>query len=157
MAWRLHPSWRPLTLLAGVVASLIAAGLILILTHAFSSDPKERTFVGGCPRFDLYAQNQFDAYGTLIWTAPSPTADNYPGLSANQIVVVDGWVKTRTPYPGNQTPFDSPVWYHLANGAGWVTFAGVRAVPTSPGPLGDHEPGSDPAPVDSSCAGVYRG
>ena len=111
--------------------------------------------VGGCEPFNLHAQNQFDPLGTKIWEAPSPTADSFHGFAPNELITVDGWVRTRAPYPSNQPPWDSDVWFHLANGAGWVTFAGVRADPTDPS-AGNFGDGSSPAPVDPDCAGSYR-
>ena len=38
-------------------------------------------------------------------------------------------MRTRAPYPWNQPPWGSNLWLHLANGAEWVTIAGVRADP----------------------------
>lgn len=113
------------------------------------------SLVGGCEAFNLYAQNQFDPLGTKIWDAPSPTADSHRGFSPNELIAVDGWVRTRSPYPPNSPPWDSDVWFHLANDAGWVTFAGVRADPTDPS-AGNFAEGSSPAPTDPACAGTYR-
>jgi hypothetical protein len=148
-------NWSIKALSAGVAASLIAAGIWALATK-LSSDDAPRSLVGGCAAFNLHAQNQFDPVGTLIWDSPSPTSTSFRGFSPNQLITVDGWVRTRSPYPTNSAPWDSDIWFHLANDAGWVTFAGVRSVPTGPGPNGNQEPGSDPAPVDSACAGTLR-
>lgn len=145
--------WRLPAIAASVFASLVAAFLIAV--PGFFKEPT-RTIVGGCERFNIYAQNQFDPRGTLIWETPSPSANNHRGFAANQLIAVDGWVRTRTPYPSNQTPWDSDVWFHLANGAGWVSFAGVRAVPTEPAPNGNFAPGTSPPPTDSRCSGTLR-
>jgi hypothetical protein len=74
----------------------------------------------------------------------------------NQPITVDGWVRERTPYPSNQPPWDSDVWFHVSDNSGWVTFAGVRATPTTPDPLGGYGKGTSPAPLDISCDGTYR-
>lgn len=112
--------------------------------------------VGGCERFSVYAQNQFEPFGTKIWATPSPTADSYHGFAPNELITVDGWVRTRSPYPSNSAPWDSDAWFHLTNGAGWVTFAGVRSDPTDPSTAGNFGEGSSPAPTDPDCAGSYR-
>jgi hypothetical protein len=112
--------------------------------------------VGGCEPFNLYAQNQFDPLGAKIWAEPSPTADSSHGFAPNELLTVDGWVRTRSPYPSNPAPWDSDAWFHLANGAGWVSYAGVRADPTDPSTAGNFGEGSSPAPLDPVCAGSYR-
>lgn len=140
---------------AAIVTGLVVAAIVAIVTGTWSSR-SHRDFVGGCEPFNLHAQNEFDPVGTLIWEKPLPTAKNYRGFSPNQLITVDGWVRTRSPYPTNSTPWDSDVWFHLANNGGWVSFAGVRALPTSPGPKGNFDTGSSPAPIDTRCAGTFR-
>jgi hypothetical protein len=151
--WPREWSWPAIS--AAIVAGLVVAGLVAAIAHFWSGGSTD-SLVGGCAPFNIYAQNQFKPFGTLLWASPSPVAPNSPGFSPNQLITVDGWVRTRTPYPSNQPPWDSDVWFHLADNGGWVTFAGVRAVPTTPDPQGGFGPGSSPAPLASSCAGTYR-
>jgi hypothetical protein len=138
--------------LALVVAVLSASTAPWWWNRLFGEDDD---LVGGCEPFNLYAQNQYDPLGTKIWEAPSPTADSHHGFAPNELITVDGWVRTRSPYPSNTPPWDRDVWFHLANDAGWVTFAGVRSDPTDPS-AGNFGKGSSPAPTDPDCAGSYR-
>ena len=151
--WPREWSWQALS--AAIVAGLIVAGLVALLAHVLSQSSQDG-IVGDCTPFNLYAQNQYEPYGTLLWASPSPTASNSPAFGPNQLITVDGWVRERTPYPSNQPPWDSDAWFHLADNSGWVTFAGVRATPTTPDPQGGYGPGSSPAPLDSRCAGTFR-
>ena len=155
MPARVPREWRPAALSAAVFAGLLVVAVVALVGHIIAGR-SQSSIVGHCQPFNVYAQNQFEPYGALIWERPSPTARNYRGFAANQLVTVDGWVRTRSPYLSNAPPWDSDVWYHLANGGGWVSFAGVRAVPTTPGPRGNFDPGSSPAPVDNRCAGTPR-
>lgn len=144
---------------------LFAIGLsLLVAVLSASTSPwwwdrvfgEDDDFVGGCETFHLFAQNEFDPLGTKISEAPMPSAESFRGFSPNERVAVDGWVRTRSPYPSNSPPWDSDVWFHLANNAGWVTFAGVRANPTDPSTSGNFGEGTSPAPTDSDCAGTFR-
>ena len=75
------------------------------------------------------------------------------GFAANTIIPVNGWVATEAPYLTNPDPWDSDVWFHLTNGTGWVSFAGVRAEPSfatgTDGPKG----GGRPVILLSECEG----
>ena len=84
---------------AAIVAGLVVAALVALFAHILSEQGSQDSLVGGCAPFNLYAQNQFKPYGTLLWASPSPTASNQPAFSPNQLVTVDGWVRERTPYP----------------------------------------------------------
>lgn len=110
---------------------------------------------GGCPRFQIFAQNRWAPVGTAIREQPnvlSTQVGSYPG---NMSIAVNGWVYGRAAYPTNTPPWNSNVWYHLADGAGWVSFPGVRATPTSPDPTG-HARGGDPAPTPPACEGAVE-
>jgi hypothetical protein len=143
------------------VALTIAAALLTATSSPWwwhrIFDAHHDDFVGGCETFTLYAQNQFDALGAKIWSEPEPTGDNYRGISPNEIVNVDGWVRTRNPYPTNPPPLDVDAWFHLANGAGWVDYAAVRSTPTNPDPAnGSYAAVVSPAPLDTDCQGTWR-
>lgn len=77
---------------------------------------------------------------------------SYPG---NMSIAVNGWVHGRTAYPANTRPWNSNVWFHLADGAAWVSFPGVRATPTSHDHTGVVN-GGYPAPTPSRCTGAVE-
>ena len=106
------------------------------------TDPLNR-FVGGCGRFHVYEQGRYatPGYGAALRVDPFPSAprvdldpstERMDGSASNTIIPVNGWVATEAPYLTNPDPWDSDVWFHLTNGTGWVSFAGVRAEPSSP-------------------------
>jgi hypothetical protein len=108
---------------------------------------------GGCPKFQVFAQNRWAPLGTAIRAQPnvlSTQVGSYPG---NMSIAVNGWVYGRAAYPTNTPPWNSNVWFHLADGAGWVSFGGVRATPTSPDPTGIAN-GGNPAPASTTCEGA---
>jgi hypothetical protein len=148
--------WTPSAIGAGVAASLIAAAIIAGGVALWPESGESRSIVGGCAPFNLYAQNQFEPYGAKRRTDPIPTSEAFSEFAPNEVVTVDGWVRTRPMYPTNNPPWNSDVWYHLANDSGWVPFAAVRAVPTDPGTDGNYAEGSDPAPADLDCQGSIR-
>jgi hypothetical protein len=107
-------------------------------------------FSGGYAPFELYAQNRWIPHGTAIRTAPSPTSREVGSYSPNHLVDVNGWVYGVVTYPKNTPPFNSNVWYHLADNNGWVSFAGVRSQPAINDPT-LRANGGPPAPVSSLC------
>lgn len=143
---------------AAVVAGLIATAIWTASTGLFGllrSDEKTSSLVGGCAPFTLFAQNQFDPFGAKIRLEPRPDSETEGSFAPNETIIVDGWVRGRSPYPTNTPPWNSGVWFHLSNNEGWVAFAAVRAVPTDPS-QGNFAEGSDPAPLDQECAGSIR-
>lgn len=119
------------------------------------SSPEIVGFSGGCPAFRVYAQNRWRAYGARKLRAPDPLATKVGSFAANEIIAVDGWVHAAIAYPNNRPPWNSDVWYHVADGSGWVSFAGVRALPTDQDPTGRAD-GGVPAPVPSDCEGAIH-
>lgn len=110
---------------------------------------------GDCAAFQVFAQNRWAPYGTAIRSQPnvlSVQVGSYPG---NMSIAVNGWVYGRAAYPTNTPPWNSNIWFHLADGAGWVSFPGVRATPTSQDPTGLAN-GGDPAPTPSRCEGAVE-
>jgi hypothetical protein len=150
-----HPEWRPSALTAAVVCGIVSAAIWAGLVFLWPSSDAE-SLVGGCQPFNLYAQNEFEPYGTLIWAEPSPHADRAQGFAANELISVDGPVRTRSPYTTNSAPWDSNIWFHLTNDSGGVSFAGVRATQTVHDPEAGFGPGTSPSPTDSDCAGTFR-
>ena len=149
--------WGIAAMSAAIVAGLVSTSIWAAGSKWWPfADEEASALVGGCAPFNLYGQNQFQPYGTNTRAEPSPSAEVVGGFSPNELVTVDGWVRTRTPYPTNTPPWNSDAWFHLANDQGWVPFAAVRAVPTSHDPDNGFGPGSDPAPLDEECAGSIR-
>jgi hypothetical protein len=114
------------------------------------------SLVGGCDPFTVHAQNRYDPVGTSVRAAPLPTARKVRGYAPNELIAVDGWVRTQPAHGTNRPPFDSDVWFHLADDSGWVSFPGVRADPTQYDPTGLAEDGGRPAPTPEECSGTYR-
>ena len=118
---------------------------------------KNDHFSGGCEKFAVYAQNRWAPYGTAVRTQPdvlAPKEDK--SFAPNEVIAVDGWVHTSQPaYPTNTPPWNSDVWFHVANFDGWVSFAGVRAEPTAQDPTGRAD-GGPAAPTTQDCEGTYH-
>lgn len=112
------------------------------------------SFSGGCGGYQIYAQNRWDPVGTAIRSAPDPLAKKLGGFGPNEIVAVDGWVHGKVPYPNNPAPWDSDVWFHLSDGRGWVSYAGVRGAPSEYDPTLHSQDGGIPPPTPSACAGT---
>jgi len=112
---------------------------------------------GGCEPFMLYGQNRWSPFGAKIMDAPRRTARQIGSVAPNKILYADGWVRTEPAIPLNPPPWDSDVWFHLIHDEGWVSFPGVRAVPTTPDPeQGYGEDGGEPAPVLDGCRAALR-
>lgn len=90
--------------------------------------------------------------GAAARAEPTPTANKVGSFAPNGLIPLDGWVRTRAAYPANTPPWNSDVWFHLADNSGWVTFAAVRADPTVPDPSGFSPDGGRPALTDESCS-----
>jgi hypothetical protein len=109
---------------------------------------------GGCDAFQIFAQNRWNPYGTAVRAQPNVQSKKVGGFAPNESISVDGWVHSRPAYPTNTAPWNSDVWFHLADQSGWVSFAGVRAVPTSEDPSGLSEDGGKPAATNAKCEGA---
>lgn len=141
-----------------VLVMLLSVGLLAFAGFQLRDEAPRgvANLVGGCDAFTVYAQNRYNPVGTAIRAVPLPTARKVASFAANELVAVDGWVRTQPAYPSNSPPFDSDVWFHLADDSGWVSFAGVRADPTSLDPTGFAEDGGRPAPLAEECSGTHR-
>ena len=104
----------------------------------------------------MHAQNRYEPYGAARRVAPYREAAQVGNYDPNQLSPVDGWVRTRAPYPSNPAPFNSDIWFHVADDSGWLSFAGVRADTTTPDPTGLAEDGGRPAPAEPDCGGTVR-
>jgi hypothetical protein len=112
-------------------------------------------FSGGCAPFQVYAQNRWLPVGAAVRAAPSALSVQVGSYPPNMVIAVNGWVEGRVAYPTNVPPFNSDIWFHVADGLGWVSFAGVRAVPTSFDPTAVAN-GGPPAAAPAQCEGAVR-
>jgi hypothetical protein len=151
---------RSRLVLGGAVAVIIA--LVLATGppwwfKSLSSQPSASiaALQGGCKSFDVYAQNRWAPVGAEVRAQPNVLSAGIESFAPNEIISVNGWVNGRAPYPTNVAPFNSGVWYHLTDGAGWVSFAGTRAVPTTFDPTGQAS-GGPPAPTLPRCKGAVQ-
>ena len=150
---------------AMVAASTVAAAVATLaavppvydalreLTNTGTDDTRVAGFVGGCEPFVVYAQGRWQPYGASKRSRPDPASPKLGAYDPNKVIAVDGWVHGEPAYPTNSPPFNSDIWYHLADDSGWVTYAGVRAVPTAPDPSGLGE-GGQAAPTPAECQGA---
>jgi hypothetical protein len=144
-----------LLLITIAVAVVMAVGPERIKAWASSpTTPGVTDMTGGCKPFQVYAQNRWQPYGTRVLAAPNLASKQLRGEPPNKTLYVNGWVHGATAYPLNPPPWNSDVYFHLADGTGWVTFAGVRAVPTPQDPTGLSPNGGEPVPVITSCEGA---
>jgi len=109
-----------------------------------------------CDTFIVVSQNRWQPYGTAIRIAPSIDAEKLPAVfNGNDLVAVDGYVHSGTiNYPTNQPPFNTDIWYRLADADGWVSYEGVRGEATQQDPTG-YESGGLPAPLPGNCETTY--
>ncbi|MFT4216174.1 MAG: hypothetical protein QM619_03190 [Micropruina sp.] len=145
---------RPSLWIAGILILLLGwPAFHLNQRHA---PPGVAELVGGCRRFTVYAQNRWPPAGAAKRATPRPDADKVGGYEPNELIAVDGWVRTQPAHPTNPSPWDSDVWFHVADGSGWVAFAAVRAHPTPLDPTGLSKNGGQPVPTHEACAGIVR-
>jgi hypothetical protein len=111
---------------------------------------------GGCAPFQVFAQNRWAPVGTAIRLAPNVQSAQNGSFPGNMSISVNGWVISRPAYPTNTAPWDSGVWYHLTDGAGWVSFPGVRNNPVAFDPTGLSSDGGTPAPILAKCQGAIQ-
>lgn len=121
-----------------------------------TKDSSVLDFAGSCGVFELYAQNRWPPYGASKRAAPNLSAKKVGDFGPNEIVAVDGWVHSERVYPENPPPFYTDIWFHLSDNSGWVSFAAVRAVSTSPAATNLDQDGGPPAPAPPQCKGAVR-
>lgn len=140
-----------------IIAVMVAgAGVPTFMFTRRAAPDGVAELVGGCARFTVFAQNRWNPVGAAKRATPLVSADKVGSYAPNEIVTVDGWVRTRPAYPTNSSPWDSDVWFHVADRTGWVAFAAVRADPTPMDPTGFSKQGGRPVPLDSACSGTVR-
>ena len=112
-------------------------------------------FEGGCAPFIVYAQNRWLPYGAAIRSAPRITSKQLASRDPNQVIPVDGWVHSQVAYTTNKPPWNTDIWFHLADGAGWVSFAGVRSTVTDQD-MTLRADGGPPVPLAATCQGAAQ-
>ena len=110
---------------------------------------------GGCAPFQVFAQDRWAPLGTAIREAPNVLSTQEGSFPGNMSITVNGWVHGRPAYPTNTAPWNSDDWFHLTDGAGWVSFAGVRAYPVAYDPTG-LAGGGPPAATSPACEGAVQ-
>lgn len=113
-------------------------------------------FVGSCEPFRVVAQNRYNPPGARKLKAPDVLSTQVGSFGPNELIAVDGWVHGAVAYPTNSPPFNSDIWFHLADDSGWVAFAAVRANPTVLDPTGLDPDGGTPAATPSACEGAIQ-
>lgn len=142
---------------AFLVIVLTGVSVALVVVGRKQCAPKGvMCLVGGCSPFGVYAQNRYLPYGAAIRAEPRREATQVGSYQPNQIVSVDGWVRTASAYPHNTPPFNNDVWFHVSDGSGWISFAGVRADPTIPAEDPTDSNGGAPAPTPPECQGTFK-
>lgn len=166
-------AWTTLAIAVAVGALSITGGLDYAKSLASSSTASSTTksssitapvstgtglvpvgMTGGCTTFRIYAQNKFNPVGSAIRTAPTPTAPIMRTIAPNYQMFANGYVQGDVAYPLNRPPLNNNIWFHLSDG-GWVSFAGVRSLPTDLDPTGRGDDGPL-VPLLSQCLGVLQ-
>ena len=151
------------SLIIGVVGIALAVAFWL-WPRAADSDTADQPFFerdgivgfsGGCETFRVVAQNRWDPFGASVRVGPDPLSEKVGSYGPNELVPVDGWVHSEIAYPTNAPPWDSDIWFHLADGTGWVSFAAVRELPTEPDPTLRAD-GGPPPPTPATCQGAIQ-
>lgn len=148
---------RAFTVVTSLVIGVLLMGSAPFWWHPFlraiGKEPEIASISGGCgDGFTIFAQNKWAPLGAAIRARPDVGAVKVGSLAPNEPLVVDGWVTSSVPYPNNPSPYDSNVWFHMKNGAGFVSFGGVRTQPTVPDAASSRNTADQiPAPTPESC------
>jgi hypothetical protein len=135
-----------------LVASTLLAGLAV--SGCANDDHQSR--YKACDKFGVVAQNRWAPLGAAVRSEPDIASPKVaPGFAGNETIAVDGWAYTTAAYPNNSPPYNSNIWFHLANREGWVTFAAVRGETTAPDRTGQAN-GGEPAPTPADCREDYQ-
>lgn len=111
---------------------------------------------GDCSPYRVYAQNRWTPLGTAIRAKPAVESEKIGEFSGNQSIMVDGWMHGAVAHPTNPEPWNSDIWFHLTDNKGWVSFGGVRGVPTEPDPTLHSPDGGQPALLLTNCEGEIK-
>jgi hypothetical protein len=150
-------------LVASVLLTVIAAGSApwwwkyMPWQHSGHNRPPGVVgFSGGCDAFQMYAQNRWEPYGVVVRAEPNLNSKIESTFPGNFVLSVNGWVHSRPAYPTNTAPWNSDIWFHMADDSGWVSFPGVRATPVNHDQSGVSPFGGTPVPTSASCEGSIQ-
>lgn len=125
-----HRTWLWLAVVGAVLGIALATGppwWFKLLTP----DHKD-----GCTTYQIYAEDRGSVH-TTVWSAPTTTSNQVATFSTIASIAVNGWTYGSAVAAPNVSTRESKVWFRLADGAGWVPFASVRAYPTGYDPTGE--------------------
>jgi hypothetical protein len=120
-----------------------------MLTPAANPPTPPQPPAATCSQFVIYVQNRWSPPGASLRSGPDHNSTKVGSFGGNAALTVNGWTYGSTPFPSNPAPYNSNIWFRLANGSGWVSFAGVRAATTSYAPTAAD--GGPSAPTPSEC------
>lgn len=149
MATALLDSRHRARVLCAALAVGVLAGAVVVRTSGSTS------IVGGCEKFLVFAQNRWAPLGAAVRDRPAGGSRKIGSFGPNAEIYVDGWVQGPTAHPKNRPPWNSDVWFHVADDQGWVSFGGVRSEATTVDPTGLAD-GGPPVPADPRCHGSAR-
>ena len=152
---------RIFNVMVSIVVGVLLMGSAPFWWHpmlkAVGQEPDVPGIDGGCgDGYTIFAQNKWSPAGAAIRATPDVGAKKVGSLGGNEPLVVDGWIAGSVPYPNNPAPYDSNIWFHMRNGAGFVSFAGVRAQPTVFDPTSRDMSGQTTAPTPPACKAKVR-
>ena len=146
-----------LVLLIGFAAlAVVLIGPDRVKSWASPPSSDVTAMTGGCAPFQVFAQNRWQPYGARQLAGPNLQSRVIGPVAPNKTIYVNGWVHGPVAYPLNSPPWNSDIYFHLADNTGWVTFAGVRAVPTDEDPTGHSPDGGLPAAALAACEGAIQ-
>lgn len=157
IALRKRLASSPAAIAAVMATGVVVAGAAWIAEDRQPEDDAASPvagFRGGCSPYQIFAQNRWPPLGTTAHAQPNVLSTDMATFPGNKSLSVNGWVHGRAAYPTNTPPWNSDIWFHLTSGIGWVSFAAVRALPTTPDMSGLEEEGGTPAPTPRQCEGA---
>ena len=124
----------------------LAAALLATTAAGCGEDEK-------CAPFEVYAQNRWEPIGAAVREEPDIDSERVSAFNGNGKIIVKGWLDPKEDvYPYNSDPWNSTVWFELANEAGYVAFAAVRAETSKIDETGGYSDyGGEPVELLANC------
>lgn len=136
---RSRETWPWLAVVGLIIGVVLATGPPWWF-KAFGRGGKDR-----CAVYQIYAEDR-GVVRTIVWSAPTTASSQVATLPTIASIAVSGWEYGSAVPASEVSASDSRIWFRLADGAGWVPFASVRAYPTAYDPTDD-----DPAVVQPAA------
>jgi hypothetical protein len=143
-------------LISAAALAVVVIGPDRVKSWAATGPSDVTAMTGGCAPFQVFGQNRWQPYGARLLAGPNLQSRVIGPVAPNKTIFVNGWVHGAVAYPLNSPPWNSDVYFHLSDNTGWVTFAGVRAVPTNQDPSGHSPDGGVPVPILPACEGAIQ-